>query len=88
MESFAGVEPGQDRDVAARHRSGLGGRTMTRVWTTLALAVALAGTPAKVAAQEQESVAARANRGAAAMQASRFDEAAEIYAELVAARAR
>ena len=58
---------------------------MTRVWTTIALAAMLAGTPWNLAAQE-ESVAARASQGAAAMQASRFDEAAEIYSELVAAR--
>jgi predicted Zn-dependent protease len=59
---------------------------VTRLIITIALATIMAGTPAFVGAQPQESVAALASRGTAAMQASRFDEAAEIYAELVAAR--
>jgi len=59
---------------------------MTRagLWTTIVLAAVLTGTSAALTAQVHESVAARASQGAEAMQASRFDDAARIYAELVA----
>jgi len=59
---------------------------MTRagMWTTIVLAAVLTGTSAALTAQVHESVAARASQGAEAMQASRFDDAARIYAELVA----
>ena len=59
---------------------------MTRVLVWIAVTMLLGGTPAASAGQSPESLAARASEGAAAMQASRFDEAAAIYAELAAAR--
>jgi predicted Zn-dependent protease len=49
-------------------------------------ALLLCGVSVRVYAQAADSLAARASEGSAAMQASRFDEAAAIYADLVAAR--
>ena len=59
---------------------------MLRVIGSIAVAALLGGMPAPCRGQGLESLAARANEGAAAMQASRFDDAAAIYAELVAAK--
>ena len=56
---------------------------------TLAVVLALLLTAATLSAQtaqSADSIAARAREGAAAMQASRFDEAATIYGELATAR--
>ena len=46
----------------------------------------VAGTTTTIAGQNVEALAARAAQGAAALQASRFDEAAAIYGELVQQR--
>ena len=75
-----------DRIVTLRRGTAGRGRTqpMTRLWTTLALAVVLAARGAGCCKAPESSRPARAE-GSAAMQASRFDDAAAIYAELVAA---
>jgi predicted Zn-dependent protease len=59
---------------------------VTRLFRFLALFAVLESGPRLQAAQGPEALAARAAEGSAAMQASRFDAAATIYAELVAAR--
>ena len=60
---------------------------MTRALRLLLVPIVLAiGTADTTAGQAPDTLAARAREGSAAMQASRFDEAAAIYAELVAAR--
>jgi predicted Zn-dependent protease len=61
---------------------------MTRFLRLIGLIALLAGAPALHAEQGSEALAIRAREGEAAMQASRFDEAAAIYAELVAAKPR
>jgi predicted Zn-dependent protease len=54
---------------------------------SIAIAILLWVSAARtVSGQASDALAARASEGAAAMQASRFDEAAAIYAELVNAR--
>jgi predicted Zn-dependent protease len=57
-----------------------------RVIGSIVVGALLGGMPAPCLGQGLESLAARANEGAAAMQASRFDDAAAIYAGLVAAK--
>ena len=56
---------------------------MTRLWSASALAIVLSVTAPVHARQTVDRLAARASEAATAMQASRFDEAAAIYAELV-----
>jgi predicted Zn-dependent protease len=59
---------------------------MRRLPGTVVLVALLCSVPAPCGGQSPDALAARAQEGAAAMQASHFDEAAAIYAELVAAR--
>jgi Flp pilus assembly protein TadD len=59
---------------------------VTRLLRFLALFAVLGPGLGLQAAQGPEALAARAAEGSAAMQASRFGDAATIYAELVAAR--
>jgi len=52
----------------------------------LVVAACVAGGPSRASAGQADALATRSAQGAAAMQASRFDEAATIYAELVGQR--
>jgi predicted Zn-dependent protease len=61
---------------------------MRRLLCSTLLGLLLAIMPRPCGAQASDALAARSNEGAAAMKASRFEEAAAIYQELVTARPR